>query len=62
MSHFFSLRKLHFQLIVAGSLLIPSLVSATSIQVPSMGIKTISEAMLRSRVGDTIWLEKGVYK
>lgn len=35
--------------------------TAASVQVPSMGIKTISEAMMRSRVGDTVWVESGVY-
>lgn len=36
-------------------------VSAASLQVPSMGISTISEAMMRSRVGDTVWVENGTY-
>jgi len=35
--------------------------SAASVQVPSMGINTIAEAMMRSRVGDTVWVESGTY-
>jgi parallel beta-helix repeat protein len=35
--------------------------SAASVQVPSMGISTIAEAMMRSRVGDTVWVESGTY-
>ncbi|MCX7726026.1 MAG: hypothetical protein N2053_04170, partial [Chitinispirillaceae bacterium] len=38
-----------------------SLALAASINVPSMGIKTISEAMMRARMGDTVWVENGVY-
>jgi parallel beta-helix repeat protein len=43
-------------------LLLQSTVSAATVQVPSMGIKTIAEAMMRSRVGDTVWVENGVYR
>ncbi len=42
-------------------LLWQSTASAASVQVPSMGIKTIAEAMMRSRVGDTVWVENGTY-
>jgi nitrous oxidase accessory protein NosD len=38
------------------------IVSAATVQVPSMGIKTIAEAMMRSRVGDTVWVESGIYR
>lgn len=38
-----------------------SLGLAATINVPSMGIKTISEAMMRARMGDTVWVENGVY-
>jgi hypothetical protein len=43
-------------------LFVHTTVSAATVQVPSMGIKTISEAMMRSRVGDTVWVESGVYR
>jgi len=36
--------------------------TAAAVQVPSMGIKSISEAMMRSRVGDTVWVENGTYR
>jgi parallel beta-helix repeat protein len=42
-------------------LLWQSTISAATVQVPSMGIKSIGEAMMRSRVGDTVWVERGVY-
>ena len=42
--------------------LFPTVTLAVSIQVPSMGIKTISEAMMRSKSGDTIWVADGVYR
>lgn len=49
-------------LALAVGLLIPTATLAVSIQVPSMGVKSISEAMMRSRSGDTIWVADGVYK
>jgi parallel beta-helix repeat protein len=49
-------------LALTAGLLIPASALATSIQVPSMGIKTISEATMRTRSGDTIWVDGGVYK
>lgn len=52
--------KLYFAL--AAGLLIPTTTLAASIQVPSMGVKTISEAMMRARGGDTILVADGVYK
>jgi len=48
--------------LTACCLMLQSTVSAATVQVPSMGIKTISEAMMRSRVGDTVWVENGVYR
>lgn len=45
-----------------SSLLTQSLVTAATVQVPSMGINTIAEAMMRSRVGDTVWVESGIYR
>lgn len=41
---------------------LPSASSAASIQVPSMGIRTISEAMMRARPGDTVWVDNGTYR
>jgi parallel beta-helix repeat protein len=43
-------------------LLVQTNVSAATVQVPSMGINTIAEAMMRSRVGDTVWVESGTYR
>ena len=48
--------------LTACCLLWQSTVTAATVQVPSMGIKTIAEAMMRSRVGDTVWVESGVYR
>ena len=50
-----------FLALTISCLLWQSVASAASVQVPSMGIKTIAEAMMRSRVGDTVWVENGVY-
>jgi parallel beta-helix repeat protein len=62
MSHFFTAKQFRFSLLLAAGLLFPAVVQSASVQVPSMGIKTISEAMLRTRAGDTVWVEKGVYR
>lgn len=47
--------------LTAFCLFLPSPNNAATIQVPSMGVKTIAEAMMRSRVGDTVWVENGTY-
>ncbi len=62
MSHFLTTKQFRFSLLLTAGLLFPAIVQSASVQVPSMGIKTISEAMLRTRVGDTVWVEKGVYR
>jgi len=42
--------------------LLPALVSAgAAINVPSAGVSTIAQAMLRAKAGDTIYVERGVY-
>jgi parallel beta-helix repeat protein len=35
---------------------------AKSIAVPSAGIKTISQAVARAAMGDTVWVDRGVYR
>lgn len=55
-------RALKLCLALAAGLLFPTSALTASFQVPSMGIKTISEAMMRTRGGDTIWVADGVYK
>jgi len=45
-----------------AALLAPSALIASSLQVPSMGMRNISEAMIRSKMGDTIWVDNGVYR
>ena len=55
-------RAFKLYLTLAAGLLIPASSMAVSIQVPSMGIKTISEAMMRTRGGDTVWVDEGVYR
>jgi nitrous oxidase accessory protein NosD len=37
-------------------------VCADDISVPSVGIKTISQAMLSAKNGDTIWVSDGIYR
>ncbi|HON09651.1 MAG TPA: right-handed parallel beta-helix repeat-containing protein [Chitinispirillaceae bacterium] len=59
---FRSNKALRVCLAMAAGLVFPVLSFAASIQVPSMGIQTISEAMMRTRVGDTVWVDKGVYR
>ena len=36
--------------------------AAKSISVPSAGIKTISQAVVKATAGDTIWVDNGVYR
>ena len=55
-------KALRLYLALAAGVIFPASVFAASIQVPSMGIKTISEAMMRTRVGDTVWVDNGVYR
>lgn len=43
-------------------LAVPLPLFSASLQVPSIGIKSISEAMMKTRVGDTVWVDKGVYR
>lgn len=45
----------------AFCLFLPLSTNAATIHVPSMGVKTVAEAMMRSRVGDTVWVENGTY-
>jgi hypothetical protein len=37
-------------------------VQAKSISVPSAGIKSIGEAVARAAMGDTVWVDRGVYR
>jgi len=53
-------KKTLFCLTVA--LALPLTTAAASLQVPSVGIQSIAEAMMKTRVGDTVVLEKGVYR
>ena len=39
-----------------------SIYASTSFTVPSEGIKTINEALVRVKPGDTIWVKPGIYK
>lgn len=55
-------KKILLGLAVASILALPMSLSAASLQVPSIGIKSIAEAMLKTRIGDTVILEKGVYR
>lgn len=55
-------RKMLFQLSAVAFFVMPLATFAASLQVPSMGIKSITEAMMKTRVGDTVWLDKGVYR
>lgn len=57
----FSLKKTIMFLSIA-TVIVPCALNAASLQVPSAGMKTISEAMLKTRVGDTILLDKGTYR
>jgi len=57
----FSLKKAILFLAIA-TVAIPCTLNAASLEVPSVGMKTISEAMLKTRVGDTVVLDKGVYR
>jgi parallel beta-helix repeat protein len=51
---------------VAIGLIVSAFVSSSfageNISVPSMGITTISQAMLNAKNGDTLWVSDGVYK
>jgi hypothetical protein len=62
MSIFRTNKALGVCLAMAASLVFPALSLAASIQVPSMGIQTISEAMMRTRVGDTVLVDNGIYR
>jgi hypothetical protein len=55
-------KALTMYIALTSSLVFPVLTSAANLQVPSMGIKTITEAMMRSRAGDTVWVDNGVYR
>jgi nitrous oxidase accessory protein NosD len=37
-------------------------INAVSISVPTVGIKTIGEAMINAKSGDTVWLSDGIYR
>ncbi|NLW32168.1 MAG: hypothetical protein GXY77_12020 [Fibrobacter sp.] len=54
--------NIKFYLALSFSLLLPFSGFAASVQVPSMGINSISEAMMKTRVGDTVWVDNGVYR
>ena len=62
MSKFQNKRTMRFCLALTTVLLVSFIAPAATVQVPSMGIKTISEAMMRTRVGDTVWVDNGVYR
>jgi len=42
--------------------LLPCLLAAGHITVPSAGIQTINQAMIKAKAGDTIYVERGVYR
>jgi hypothetical protein len=43
-------------------IVLPSLLFAASISVPSNGIPTIAKAISKAQSGDTVWVEKGIYQ
>lgn len=47
---------------VALILGLTSFAFSSSLDVPSLGMRTISEAMIRAKLGDTIYVSNGVYK
>jgi hypothetical protein len=51
-----------FTVALAATVLFVSTVCAKSISVPSAGIKTIGEAVARAAIGDTVWVDRGVYR
>ncbi len=55
-------RTMKFCFSIATVLVVPISIFSASIQVPSIGIKNISEAMMKSRMGDTVWIDNGVYR
>lgn len=54
-------RALSLMIMFIG-LIFPFTVSANSIQVPSMGVKSITEAMMRAKPGDSVIVENGLYR
>jgi len=53
-------KKKMFHALIIGLFTVIS-VSAAALQVPSMGMRTIGDAMLKARIGDTVWVDNGVY-
>lgn len=39
-----------------------NIIAATSITVPSENCKTISQALIKAKKGDTVWVKEGIYK
>lgn len=51
-----------FTVIALIAMLPVVLFAGNSIIVPSQGIKTITDALIKARSGDTVWVKAGVYK
>lgn len=54
--------KRYSRLLMAVLLYAGATTAGEAISVPSIGIKTINQAMLSARSGDTVWVSDGVYK